>query len=64
LASPLGPAADYVLGIGYADLVAGRRAFAEDRFKISHCRGFGDGIGPEVKVPASRFSKGQHASAP
>jgi hypothetical protein len=46
------------------DLVASCGAFAGNRRKTRHLRGFSDGIGHELSVLASRFSKGHHASAP
>jgi hypothetical protein len=56
---------NYVLGIGYPDLVASCRALAQNWRKISHRHGLGDGTGYEVEVLASRLSKGRHdASAP
>ena len=55
---------NYVLGIGYPDLVASCRALAQKWRKSSPRHRLGDGTGYELEVLASRFSKGHHAIAP
>ena len=45
------------MGIRYPDLVASCGAFVGNRRKTRRRRGFGDGIGREANVLASRFSR-------